>query len=62
MSGIFLTTKEIENIYKTYEHYGEARLGEFIQAIWKEAFSEGYEKAMMQLRQAYKEPKVEQQG
>lgn len=50
MSGVFLTTREIENIFKTYEHYGADKLGEFIQAIWKEAYSEGYEKALMQIR------------
>lgn len=50
MSGIFLTTKEIENIYKTYEHYGPEKLAEFIQSIWKEAFEEGYHKAQRDAR------------
>lgn len=50
MSGIFLTTKEIDNIKITYEHYGAEKLNEFLQAIWKEAFEEGYEKAMRDKR------------
>lgn len=48
MSGIFLTSKELDNIKITYQHYGAEKLDEFIQAIWKEAYSEGYEKALMQ--------------
>jgi hypothetical protein len=46
MSGINLTSQEIENIYKTYANYGESKLAEFVQAIWKEAFEEGYDKAV----------------
>lgn len=50
MSGVFLTSKELDNIKITYQHYGAEKLDEFIQAIWKEAYSEGYEKALMQIR------------
>lgn len=36
-----LTERELTNIFKTYENYGEAYLGDFIRAIWKEAYDEG---------------------
>ncbi len=50
MSGIFLTKQEIDNIYKSYEHYGPEKLAEFIQAVWKEAFEEGYNKCVRDKR------------
>lgn len=50
MSGINLTTQELDNIFKTYANYGEGKLAEFIQAIWKEAFEEGYDKAVRDKR------------
>lgn len=50
MAGIVLTTQELDNIYKTYQHYGAEKLAEFIQAIWKEAFEEGYDKAIRDKR------------
>lgn len=52
MSGIVLTKEELTNIFKTYEHYGAEKLAEFIQAIWKEAFEEGYDKAVRDKRSA----------
>ncbi len=50
MSGIFLTKQEIENNFLTYEHFGPDKLPEFIQAVWKEAFEEGYNKAVRDKR------------
>lgn len=50
MSGVFLTTKEIENIKISYEHYGPEKIDEFLQAVWKEAFEEGYAKARQDQR------------
>lgn len=38
-----LTSRELDNIYKTYEQYGADHLGDFIRAIWKEAYDEGHE-------------------
>lgn len=52
MSGIVLTTEELNNIYKTYAHFGAEKLGEFIQAVWKEAYEEGYDKAVRDKRGA----------
>lgn len=50
MSGITLTKQELDNIYKTYEHFGAEKLAEFIQAIWQEAFQEGYDKCIRDKR------------
>jgi hypothetical protein len=48
MAGVNLTTKELDNIFKTYENYGAEKLSEFIQAIWFEAFAEGREQGYKQ--------------
>lgn len=50
MAGINLTTKELDNIKLTYQNYGAEKLNEFLQAIWKEAFEEGYDKAVKDKR------------
>ena len=52
MAGIVLTSEELTNIYKTYEHFGAEKLGEFIQAVWKEAYAEGYDKCVKDKRNA----------
>lgn len=50
MSGMYLTTKEIGNIYITYAQFGPEKLAEFVQAVWQEAFQEGYDKATRDIR------------
>lgn len=50
MAGINLTTKELDNIKISYEHYGPEKLNEWIQSIWTEAFEEGYDKAVKDKR------------
>jgi hypothetical protein len=38
-----LTSRELDNILITYGQYGADHLGDFIRAIWKEAYDEGHE-------------------
>lgn len=46
--GRNLTTEEIQNIYKSYEHFGAERLAEFIQSVWEEAYDEGFNEGSTQ--------------
>ena len=47
-----LTYEQLQNIFMTYEQYGTAHLGAFIQAIWKEAYDLGHEDGKVSLTMA----------